>query len=113
MVETAFQIEWHSTWLRVCKPRTLSITVIEQSKLLSTTYSKVSIMRPVLLNDLVRIFPKSLYQTTRSISEKINRTVLFQGSHGQLLVSIKQPDLNIWKNSLLNNQYHFFLILEA
>ena len=58
-------------------------------------YSKLSIKRPVLLNDLVWIFPKSLYQTTRSISEKID--VAFQGCHGQFLVSIKQPVLSFLK----------------
>ena len=51
-------------------------------------YSKVTIKRPFLSNDLVWIFPKSLYKTTRSISEKIDHTVLFQGRHGQFLVSI-------------------------
>ena len=50
-----------------------------------------------LLNDLVWIFPKSIYQTTRLISEKIDRTVLFQGCHGQFLVSIKRSGLDIWK----------------
>ena len=48
-------------------------------------YSKVSIKRPV--------------------QKKINRTVLFQGCHGQFLVSIKQPRQDIWKKSLtLDNQ---------
>ena len=75
-------------------------------------YSKVSIKPPVLLNDLVWILPKSLYQTTRSISEKIDRTVLFQGHHGQYLVSIKRPGLDIWRKSLSNNQY-FFQIIEV
>ena len=80
-----------------------------------STYSKVSIKRPVLLNDLVWIFSKSFYQTTRSISEKIDHTVLFQGPHSQFLVSIKRPGLDICKMSLLNNQYilSFFQILEA
>ena len=73
-----------------------------------TMYSKVSIKRPVLLNDLVWIFQKSLYLMTRSISEKIDRTVLFQGCHGQFLVSIKWPGLDIWKKSLLNDQYYLF-----
>ena len=71
----------------------------------SKNYSKLSIKRhPVLLNHLVWIFPRSLYQTTRSISEKNDRTVLFQGHHSQILVSIKQPGLDIWKNSLAHNQ---------
>ena len=73
-----------------------------------TMYSKFSIKRPVLLNDLVWIFQKSLYLMTRSISEKIDRTVLFQGCHGQFLVSIKWPGLDIWKKSLLNDQYYLF-----
>ena len=34
------------------------------------------------------------------MSEKIDRTVLFQGYHGQFLVSIKQPGLDIWKVSI-------------
>ena len=68
-------------------------------------------MRPVLLNDLVRIFPKNFYQTT---SEEIGRTFLLQGRHGQFLVYIKQPGLNIWKKSLFDNQYYlFFQVLEA
>ena len=71
-------------------------------------YSKVSFKLPVLLNDLVWIIPKSLYQTTRSIAEKNDRTLLFQGCHGHFLGSIKQPGLDIWKKSLLNNQYYLF-----
>ena len=74
-------------------------------------YSEVSIKRPVHLNNLVWIFPKSLYQMTRSISEKNDRTVLFTYL---LTVSIKRPGLDIWKKSLLNNPYYiFFQILEA
>ena len=45
---------------------------------------------------------------TRSISEKINGTVLSQGCNGQFLVCIKQPCLDIWKKSLLNDQYYLF-----
>jgi len=71
-------------------------------------YSKLSIKGPVLLNNLVWIFPKSLYQTTRSISEKFDCTVLFQGYHGQFLGSIKWPGLDIWKKCLLNDQYYLF-----
>ena len=40
--------------------------------------------------------------------KKIDRTVLFQGCHSQFLGSIKRPDLDIWKKSLLNNQYYLF-----
>ena len=69
-------------------------------------YSMVSIKLPGLSNKLVWIFSKSLYLTTRSISENNDCTALFQGCHGQFLVSIKQPGLDIWKKSLLNNQYH-------
>ena len=58
-------------------------------KKISKYYSKDSIKRPVLLGDLVLIFPKSLYQTGRSISEKIDCTVSFQGCHRQFLGSIK------------------------
>ena len=45
---------------------------------------------------------------TRSISEKIDRTVLFQGCHGQFLVCIKQPGLGIFEKNLLNDQYYIF-----
>ena len=45
---------------------------------------------------------------TRSISEKIDRTLLFQGCHGQFLGSIKRPGLDIWKKSLLNDKYFLF-----
>ena len=45
---------------------------------------------------------------TRSISEKIDSTVAFQGCQGQFLVSIKQPGLGIWKKSLLDDQYYLF-----
>ena len=45
---------------------------------------------------------------TRSISEKNDCTVLFQGCQGQFLVSIKQPGLGIWKKSLLDDQYYLF-----
>ena len=45
---------------------------------------------------------------TRSISEKIDHTVLFQGWQGQFFVSIKQPGRDICKKSLLNNQYYLF-----
>ena len=39
---------------------------------------------------------------------------LLQGHHSQFLVFIKQPGLDIWKKSLLNNQYYlFFQIREA
>ena len=69
-------------------------------------YSEVSIKRRVLLN--FWIFPKNLYYSTRSIPENIDRTVLFQGCHGQFLVSIKQPGLDIWKKSILNDQYYLF-----
>jgi hypothetical protein len=37
-----------------------------------------------------------------------DRTVIFQGRHSQFLVSIKRPGLDIWKKSLLNNQYYLF-----
>ena len=67
----------------------------------------VSIKCPTLLNDLVWTFLKGLYQTTRSIPEKIDRIVLFQGYHGQFLVS-KRPGPGIWKKSLLNDQYYIF-----
>ena len=45
---------------------------------------------------------------TRSISDKIDRTVLFQSCHCQFLGSIKQPGLDNWKKSLLNDQYYIF-----
>ena len=36
-------------------------------------------------------------------------TVSFQGCHDQFLGSIKQPGLDIWKKSILNDQYHLIL----
>ena len=45
---------------------------------------------------------------TTSISEKIDSIVYFQGCHSQFLVSVKQPGLDIWKKSQLNNQYYLF-----
>ena len=71
-------------------------------------YSKLSIKLPVPLNDLDWIFTKSPYYTTRSISEKIDHTLLFQGCHSQFLGSIKRPGLVIWQTSLLNNNYYLF-----
>ena len=71
----------------------------------NNTYSKLSIKRPVLLNDLVLIFPK----TTRSISEKNDCTVLFQSCHGQFLVSIKRPGLDIRKKCIKPPVLYFFL----
>ena len=50
-------------------------------------YSKVSIKRPVLLNDLVHL-------------KKIDRTVLFKGCHSQFFISIKRPGLDFSKKSL-------------
>ena len=41
--------------------------------------------------------------------KKMYHTVLFQGCHGQFLVSIKRSGLNIWKKSQLNNQYYIFI----
>jgi hypothetical protein len=46
---------------------------------LATYYSKVSIERPVLLNDLVWIFSKNHYQMTRSILEKNDHTIVISG----------------------------------
>ena len=45
---------------------------------------------------------------TRSISEQIDRTVLFQDCHCQFSVSIKRPGLDIWKKSLLTTSTIFF-----
>ena len=81
---------------------------LRTKKVCNRAYPKLSIKHPVLLNDLVWIFPKSLYETTRSISEKFDRTVLFQSCHDQFLDSIKRLGLDIWINSLLNNQYYLF-----
>ena len=48
---------------------------------------------------------------TSAISEKIDHTVLFTY---MLTVSIKRPGLDIWKKSLLKDQYYFFFqILDA
>ena len=71
--------------------------------------TKVSIQRHVLLNDLVRIFQKSLYQSTRSKSISKKWIVLVY------LCTCLQSLLNIlfWifgkKKSLLNNQYYLFI----
>ena len=43
---------------------------------------------------------------TRSISDKLDHTVLFQGYQGQFLGYNKWPGLDIWKKSLLNDQYY-------
>ena len=53
-------------------------------------------------------FSKSLYYKTRSISEKIDRIVVFQDCHDQSLGSIKRPGLEIWKKSLSNDQHYLF-----
>ena len=42
----------------------------KMQKMITAYYSKVCSKGPILLNDLVWIFPKSLYQTTKSISKK-------------------------------------------
>ena len=42
-------------------------------------------------------FRKVFIKRLGFISEKIDRNVLFQGHHGQFLVSIKQPGVEIWK----------------
>ena len=68
-----------------------------------TVYSKLSIKSPVLLNDLGEVFQKV---SNKPPGPKIDRAVLFQGRHGQFLVSIKRPDLDIWKKSLLNDNYY-------
>ena len=55
------------------------------------------------------IFSKqSLLNDQVHLRKKKYRTVLFQGHYGQFLVSIKRPGLDIWKKSLLNNQYYLF-----
>ena len=68
-----------STWKKnVFEPRPLHSGTFEPNTFqLFKSYSefglhnaKVSVKRPVLLIDLVWNFPKSFYQTTRSISEK-------------------------------------------
>ena len=43
---------------------------------------------------------------TRFISEKNDRTFLFQGCQCQFLVSNKRPGLDVWENSLLNDPYY-------
>ena len=40
--------------------------------------------------------------------KKIDHTVLFQGCHSQILVSIKQPGLDIWKKSIKRPVLSFF-----
>ena len=76
-------------------------------------YSMVSIKLPVLLNNLVWIFPKSLYLMTRSISEKNDCSALFQGRHSQFLVSFKGPGLDMEKVSITRPVLSFFQIIEA
>ena len=62
-------------------------SIVDFLQLRYRAYSKVSIKHPGLSNNLVWTFPKSLYLTTRSISEKINRTFLITYL---LAVSIKR-----------------------
>jgi hypothetical protein len=42
-------------------------------------------------------FQKVSIKRPGSSQKKIDCTVLFQGCHGQVLVSIKQPGLDIWE----------------
>ena len=84
-------------------------------KMITAYYSKVCSKGPILLNDLVWIFPKSLYQTTKSISKKIIVQFYFRATMGNFWsLLFRQPALDIWKKSLSNIQhYPFFQILEA
>ena len=84
-----------NVYVNVVRPNSIGTALL----LCTYVYFTVSIKSPVLLNDLVWFFSKSIYQTTRSISEKkINRSVLFQGRHGQFLVSIKRPGWTVGKS---------------
>ena len=57
---------------------------------------------------------RSVYYSLSFIShQEIDRTVLCQGHHGQFLVSVKQPGLDIWKKSLLNDQLQYYLFLNS
>ena len=58
-------------------------------------------------------YQKVSIKKTRSISEKIHHTVLFQGCQGKFLISIKRSGLDICTKSLLNDQYYLFQILGA
>ena len=53
-------------------------------------------------------FQKVSIKQTGPSPEKMDRTVLFQGRHGQFLVSIKQPGLDIWKNLYQMSNTIFF-----
>ena len=98
----------HSTfYVNICKYESTKWAV---SFLTNQTYGS-STLRSLLSVLFYQTTWSEFYQKvsikkTRSISEKIHHTVLFQGCHGQFLVSIKQPGLNIWKKSLLNDQYY-------
>ena len=61
-------------------------------------YSKVSIKCPVLLNDVAWFFQKVYVKRPGPSQKKIDRTFLFQGYNGQLLVSIKRLGLDILKS---------------
>ena len=54
------------------------------------------------------LFYKVFIKRPDPSQKKIDHTVLFQGRHGQFLVSIKQPGLDIWKKSQSHNQYYLF-----
>ena len=112
---------WHTiravtrALLRISLMTSVSIEfnqVCWRQAVLSNMYSKVSIKHPVLLKDLVWIFPKISIKRPGPSQKKIDPTVLFQGCHGQFLVSIKLPGLDIWKKSLLNDQYYIFFKFE-
>ena len=96
-----------NTWGQKCKTTIGNLVFLYIFPLYCTLRSLLTIKRPVLLNDLVWIFPKSFYQTTRSISAKMDCIVL---STYLLTVSIKSPGVDIWKKSLLNNNYYLFLV---
>ena len=74
---------------------------------LVSKYSKLSIKRPVLSNDLVWIFlKKSLLNDQVHFRKKWS--YYFISWHSQFLGFIKRPGLDIWKKSLLNDQHYLF-----
>jgi hypothetical protein len=76
-------------------------------------YLKLSINRPVLLNDLVGLnFSKNSLLNDQVHLRKIDSTVLYQGCQGHFLESIKRPGLDIWKKTIKQPVLSFFQILE-
>ena len=85
-------LEYNTSW----NSFRLLLVILQKSSLIGMKYSMAFInKRPVLLNVLVWIFPKSFYQTSRFISEKL--IVLF---------NLKATMTNFW--SLLSDVVWIF-----